>query len=502
MFNNVTESLYTLFFLSAVAYILLFTQMGFGEAFYYTLSNQFGDYSQYLAGILLISAFLFYILDIDEWSSKLGKVVCYLTSSVIFLGFILLVMLVSNDYPYGIITMFALFNPLWLLVVKSIFYRTRDTRLFVSWLSGPLLLISVLIAGTFIGWVFWSSENQWNSVTKVEAAERTGCAANFEEYPNCINEDGTGEACFYLDNSEGRSELTFPDGCDQMCINVYSECSNGLILWSGPVLMCLTMIFLCFFCTFLRTGGTGEKDIFNFGKIWIFALCVMWASASLSGTAAGVTSSLVGLTLASLLASAIFLSASFSKDEVKTNKESIMTRIREKYGDNLDVARGLFIVTCSPIVFVYFGLSMINQVVRRIGINPCSQPSLDANPQAKGYKILTVRANKHLNRMRAWDRASVLTYAVYWGVAYMILNVIVSQLTVVFLSWMIEKTANFSMLAVTGIMCGVGVLMFLLPPVPGVPVYLTLGIVLTAQGYETIGEVHNVVSSFLVIYVG
>lgn len=502
MFNNVTESLYTLFFLSAVAYILLFTQMGFGEAFYYTLSNQFGDYSQYLAGILLISAFIFYILDIDEWSSKLGKVVCYLTSSVIFLGFVLLVMLVSNDYPYGIITMFALFNPLWLLVVKSIFYRTRDTRLFVSWLSGPLLLISLLIAGTFIGWVFWSSENQWNSVTKVEAAERTGCEANFEEYPNCINEDGTGEACFYLDNSEGRSELKFPDGCDQMCINVYSECSNGLILWSGPVLMCLTMIFLCFFCTFLRTGGTGEKDIFNFGKIWIFALCVMWASASLSGTAAGVTSSLVGLTLASLLASAIFLSASFSKDEVKTNKESIMTRIREKYGDNLDVARGLFIVTCSPIVFVYFGFSMINQVVRRIGINPCSQPSLDANPQAKGYKILTVRANKHLNRMRAWDRASVLTYAVYWGVAYMILNVIVSQLTVVFLSWMIEKTANFSMLAVTGIMCGVGVLMFLLPPVPGVPVYLTLGIVLTAQGYETIGEVHNVVSSFLVIYVG
>ena len=53
---------------------------------------------------------------------------------------------------------------------------------------------------------------------------------------------------------------------------------------------------------------------------------------------------------------------------------------------------------------------------------------------------------------------------------------------------MIEKTAGFGVGAVTAIMCGVGVMMFLLPPVPGVPVYLTLGIVLAAQGNETLGK--------------
>jgi hypothetical protein len=37
--------------------------------------------------------------------------------------------------------------------------------------------------------------------------------------------------------------------------------------------------------------------------------------------------------------------------------------------------------------------------------------------------------------MRGWDRTRVFTYAVWWGVAYMILQVIVSKLTVVFLSW-------------------------------------------------------------------
>ena len=90
--------------------------------------------------------------------------------------------------------------------------------------------------------------------------------------------------------------------------------------------------------------------------------------------------------------------------------------------------------------------------------------------------------------MRSWDRTRVFTYAVYWGVAYIIFQVLVSKITVVFLSWMIEKTAELGLYATTAIMCGVGVTMFLLPPVPGVPVYLTLGIVLTARGYETLGK--------------
>ena len=90
--------------------------------------------------------------------------------------------------------------------------------------------------------------------------------------------------------------------------------------------------------------------------------------------------------------------------------------------------------------------------------------------------------------MKSWDLAKVFTYAIYWGIAFMILQVLVANLTVVFLSWMIEKTANLGLVPVTGIMCAVGVMMFLLPPVPGVPVYLTLGIVLSAQGHAILGK--------------
>jgi hypothetical protein len=161
----------------------------------------------------------------------------------------------------------------------------------------------------------------------------------------------------------------------------------------------------------------------------------MWISASLAGTAADATSSLMALTMASLAAATIFLTAAFSKDERKSNKETMLSSIREKYGDNLDIARGLLVVTCSPFIIVYLLLSMMNQFVRRVRINPCSQPASSGEDSTNNANIFTVRANKHLTRIRSWDRTRVFTYAVYWGVAYMILQVIVSKLTVVFLSW-------------------------------------------------------------------
>jgi len=51
---------------------------------------------------------------------------------------------------------------------------------------------------------------------------------------------------------------------------------------------------------------------------------------------------------------------------------------------------------------------------------------------------------------------------------------------------------------VTGIILGAGLIMFLLPPIPGVPVYLTIGIVLPAQGHEVLGWVGSIAYSIVI----
>lgn len=92
----------------------------------------------------------------------------------------------------------------------------------------------------------------------------------------------------------------------------------------------------------------------------------------------------------------------------------MVARLHEKYGDSLDVVRGLFVVTCSPIVAAYFILSALNQSVRKIGINPCAQPSCEMDDSDRYAGVVTLRAKKQLIQMRSWDRAKVFTYAIYW----------------------------------------------------------------------------------------
>lgn len=114
----------------------------------------------------------------------------------------------------------------------------------------------------------------------------------------------------------------------------------------------------------------------------------------------------------------------------------------------------------------------------------------------KGW--VTERTAKQINEFRSWDRAKIFTYAVYWGVGFMIMNVVVSKFTILFLSWLIEKTSSMSLTAVTGILTGVGMIMFLLPPVPGVPIYLTLGIVVIAVGKDMFGYAGAMVYAIIV----
>ena len=230
--------------------------MGLGENFYYELSRAFGEYAYIFAGALGIFTFFFWILDIDEWNSALGNMVRFVSVAGMFIVFLILVILVSHEVPFGIITLYAIINPLFLLGVKSVFYRQRDTRTFVAWLSGPLFFIAASTAATFIVWCCVDYSNAWNTVTKVVAAEQTHCVPNFEAYPQCAKVDGS--TCFYVDYSKGREELVFPPGCDNTCLHVYNGCSKGFILWAGPVLISLSMMFLSFFCSWMRAGESSS----------------------------------------------------------------------------------------------------------------------------------------------------------------------------------------------------------------------------------------------------
>lgn len=482
----------------AAAYVLLFTKMGFGLPIFQFVSGHMEQYAYYLAAVLTVFMFILYMMDFSYWNTTCGKIARKTSWGIFVVGCIIVILFLSGEYPYGPICLFAVLTPMWLVLMKHAFYDNKSTRVYVSWLSGPLFFVSLLTVMLWLIWTFLRDENEWNEVTRLEAAEETGCEPNFEDYPACQNDEGG--VCFELVPSP--PDVTFPDDCEETCIEVYDGCLNTFILWVGPLLVSLALFFLSFFCTFLRTEGTNEKDIINFGKLWIFLLLSMWVTASLSGIGSGVAGVLLALTLASFAGTVIFLAASFSRPDQKEQANAVWARVKAKYGAHLDTARGLALVVTLPLAVIYIGLSFLNQCVRKTGIFRCSRAAksdasdntaIDAGGRSESNvqktDWLTERTRQQVKVFKSWDRTKVFTYAIFWGAAFMLLSVLVAQLTVLFLSWLIEKTSSMSLGAVTGILVGVGLMMFLLPPVPGVPIYLTLGIVIVAIGKDTLGYV-------------
>merc|ERR1712137_853234 len=86
-----------------------------------------------------------------------------------------------------------------------------------------------------------------------------------------------------------------------------------------------------------------------------------------------------------------------------------------------------------------------------------------------------------------WNWASILTKVNLLVILYWILSVCVAKLTFVFLSWLNEALTDIALWLVIFTFFIIGYLMFLLPPIPGVPVYMCSGIVIAARANKSDG---------------
>ncbi|KAL3934118.1 MAG: hypothetical protein SGBAC_010090 [Bacillariaceae sp.] len=465
--------------------------MGFGEVCFSYLAERYGNYAGIVGAGTGAFVLVLYLLDSSNWKSNIGKQLAMACWSIAIAGTIVLILILADKFPHGPMAFFAAVTPMWLVALKGAFFPNLTTRTYISWLSGPLYFISLLTGALWVGWTFLEDENEWNNVTRFTYADDYGCLPDLTEFPECESKMYPGEVCvtysegiFQYDTWTGldASATTADAHCPHSCSRIYHNCLNTFILWIGPFMASLILLFLSFFTTFLKTD-IGEKDMINFGKLWLVLLFAVWVASSLAGVAVGLASALTALTLASFVGSAIFVSASVGYSEQKVYATSLRDRMLEKYGSFLDIMKGLAVAMLSPIFFMYLGLDIVNQAVRKIGFK-CSKQFKTEDEKSD---IFTRKARRQIKNILSWERSTVLTYAIYWGGAFFVMNVAVAKLTVLFLSWLIEITNPFGLGAVTGIMVGVGLLMFLLPPVPGVPIYLTSGIVMLAAGRDMLG---------------
>ena len=397
--------------------------------------------------------------------------------------------------------MYVVLTPMWLVLSKQLFYRHLEMRTYVPWLSGPLFFNAMVVLSLWLYWTFSTNAHEMTDVTKLLDAQVSGCVPDFERFPDCETDDlkpgsrfdATRGVCFKI--NQFKPELPNPTkDCPAYCTKVYDNCPNVFIIWVGPFLVSLGLFFLSFFATFLKATGTIEQEAVKFAKIWFFLLFALWIASSLAGAGAGVSVTLAALTLSAFVASAILLASSFTHIERKEKVFQLWMSLVEKYRSYLNLAKGLLVVTSAPVFVLYLSVSFLHQTIRNVNcFCPSKTPvNTESLRHVAGAGFVTNEARRLIREVKTWDLVEVFKNAIYLGIAIISFTVIAPQFTTLLLSWIIEKTSSMSIPVVTGILLLVGVIMFLLPPVPGAPIYLTFGIVIVPIGRESLGITYSI----------
>ena len=281
--------------------------------------------------------------------------------------------------------------------------------MYVSWLSGPLFFVATLVLILWWAWTFARDENEWNVIASLGEAKDSGCIPNFDAVDaDCTGDDG--EVCFTVDADSNM--IVYGDGCDEKCTQVYDSCYNTFIIWVGPFLVSLGLLFLSFFATFLRQGSDPEQETTKFVRVWLFLLFAMWVGASLAGAGAGVSATLAALVLASFIAVAIFLAVSYGQIERQEQMNRIGDQLVKKYGNHFDLFRGLLVVTCTPVFLVYLSVSFLIQRIRSIAFFAYSKPpdSTESLRNVVGVGWVTVEAMRLIREVKSWSTTKVRIY--------------------------------------------------------------------------------------------
>jgi len=380
---------------------------------------------------------------------------------------------------------FAVLMPLLLWGIKKLIYDDIPGHVYAGWLHGILVTIANII---LLSWFYWNTQNgnMWDSRTKAQFSRAAGCAVDFDavDAAVCENPDYPGVPCFWNAND---TVVSFPGDCTKQCLDVYQACEEAFIMWANPGLAAMAMLAIGFICRFLREPDDPHvhhqiSGVYQFCAEFLF---LFWIYASMSGAGEGLSSSLIAFAISMVIGSIIIFAIVFWSALVSQTSRFVGGAARQ-VEEYTDLFRGLLILGFSPLLVVYVLLSIVNQFFRRHLIRDCCHKKIPEDEyEHNGWFTLVV--TRQIKDFKSWDHARVLSYAVYWGVGYVFLNVLASKFTTVFLSWLIQYCSTMGLSAVTLIVLFVGMILFMLPPIPGLPIYLTGGIVLVSVGRSTLG---------------
>jgi hypothetical protein len=524
-----------------LASIVLFSSLGYGlEIHHWLLAHTVYSFYFFTSAVLII---LFMgALDASSWSGwalyllrllKISLVTCLAISAVFLVRF----------HPWAPMAVFITCMPAWFIIIFWIEHLLNDGA---EGLNAPVVFMNRLKYpmgfGSLITIVVWCTFLLADDSSLFEGfirPQNTNASAVVDALEMFTAKEANNTICpgeYKLDFNTTKIEIL-----EHALLKEQQDvCFPELLLWFAPLIVGATMLELTIIVSLLANkvpfslehslnmdSDFRKMKPADAAKIAMceacmrVAVCIIIATVMVTYTvntlagfnveAAAAANGIVFFMLTSLLVVTGFTAVAMA--DIRLQQLPLWRSFTTSW--YFVWFCGMVALSLAPCVFVYLAIIKLNQMLRRVlgckntfdeesdeqeskmevavtdSVRVFSANTFDLKKMVKSIDLLDFRS-------RNWTE--IIVCALWVGIGLVCMQVGIARVVTLFLSWLNTALSPLPIPMVLFIFICVGIIMFMIPVIPGVPVYLSGGIIITGNTMDTFGFWNGVLLSTFVCY--
>lgn len=436
---------------------------------------------------------ILYILDWVNWHALLKALSGLLVFSLYFLG----VVFNARQLPGASMLIVAFTVPALIQLAQQTCFRAHKQAPSFHILSGCITLsFAIVVLLTWLVWVFGFNHKFWRTGFIAEEIAGNENALMIYKYvypPYGLNY--TADCDLNITRSAESLNMTEPEfqsvekACKIAASLIFAAWVYPLVSFFANLLVAVFSFLVAWYMGFEGTGKTNKKA--QHLLVWALTLLVAllstcWAASNIKGSSISLGrllmfSGLVGIvTVVGYLYVQLEDTWDDGNDEVadaKLQMEATLekTGLKERLQDfvRTDMVRAMFVGGSNILIPTYLLMAWLRDKIDFTRSRETEEE--DGEDSSYSSRICNFLAN--------WHWSGILYWICLWGDIYFVLSVGFSKVTYIFLSELnayLKAHLPFGAVLIAAFLIAV-LLFVLLPPLPGVAVYLFCGLLVSGQ---------------------
>jgi len=487
--------------------------LGYGMEVYTAVAprnmDKVGSIFVFATAVCMCGIFVFDIPDPDRW---LRRVLVEFVS--ICLG-IAAAVLKGIRYPWAAVLFAVFLMPLFLVEVRRSVCRRVKRKGFYWLICVNALVLSACQIALWVSWMFLSSYTpngaMWTEQTKAQLRRDSR-----QIYANVYEERALNWASDCSPEAVAPTDPVVAGLIETACASAETV---WFVVWMSPLIGILFTFFLSIFC-FLQTwfdltalpdcteqesvtedqlaretsAQVREQDrltkaAVDMVKYYVILVVTMmmgvYIAIYIGGASVHLASAFMAFFAGAMMAIVVYLIHEVKQVSLERAAEysAFVKNLKKAYTS--DWMRAIGIGSMNVLIPIFLGLDTLRQRARVLRM-PQKTPQEKEDKEAERKKWFTSTGERLCRELSAWSWCSILTKVNILGELFLILT-LGGKLTFILFSWLNTALEPVDFGIVLVLVFVVGIVMFMLPPVPGSAVYVFYGIVIGKQAQSTIG---------------